>query len=50
MPNWRTISEAWAAKEFVDGSDRKKVAAIERVLPLLEDPTAVPFVCRVSIH
>lgn len=40
---WNQLSSVWG-KESFPGADKQK--ALRRALPLLEDPTAVPFVCR----
>ena len=47
--NWGQLAKAWS-KEFINGHQQqaqpKITAALQRTMPLLEDPTAVPFVCR----
>lgn len=44
---WSKLSKAWT-KNLAQSSAEGRVigSAIERTLPMLEDPTAVPFVCR----
>lgn len=43
MVNWNQLAKAWANSHDFSSS---KVSAMTRTLPLLEDPTSVPFVCR----
>lgn len=44
---WSKLSKAWVKNFAESSSETKRIgSAIERTLPLLEDPTAVPFVCR----
>ena len=47
LGQWTKLSRAWTGS-FVQSSSETKTfgLAIERTLPLLEDPIAVPFVCR----
>lgn len=42
--NWSHLAKVWS-KEF-NGGRNDVVKALQRTLPLLQDPTSVPFVCR----
>jgi uncharacterized protein len=49
MVNIKQLSKAWANEFIVDqrGNNLSGIAgALQRTLPLLDDPTSVPFVCR----
>ena len=52
MADWSKLSKAWTKDFLASEAGSIKAAksaitpAIERTLPLLQDPTAVPFVCR----
>ena len=47
MANWSKLSKAWTKDFLSSEAPAARIApALERTLPLLQDPSAVPFVCR----